>query len=38
MTLAAAKEKFSRISAACIVAFGMIPIYQVPWRDWVLAM
>ncbi len=32
-----AKEKFPRIAAGYVICFGAILVYQVPWRDWVLA-
>ncbi len=38
MGFALAKEKFPKIAAAYLICFAVILIYQVPWRDWVLAM
>lgn len=32
-----AKEKFPRIAAGYVICFAAILVYQVPWRDWVLA-
>ncbi|MEY2602027.1 MAG: hypothetical protein QOJ36_1346 [Verrucomicrobiota bacterium] len=32
-----AKEKFPRIAAVYIICFVAILLYQVPWREWVLA-
>jgi len=37
MGFALAKEKFPRITAVYMICFVMILLYQVPWRDWVLA-
>lgn len=37
MGFALAKEKFPRIAAVYMIFFGVILLYQVPWRDWVLA-
>jgi len=33
-----AKDKFPRIAGVYILCFFAILIYQLPWRDWVLAM
>jgi len=33
-----AKENFPRIAAAYLICFVVILLYQVPWREWVLAM
>jgi hypothetical protein len=33
-----AKERFPRIAVVYMICFGMILLYQVPWREWVLAM
>ena len=33
-----AKEKFPRIAAVYLICFVVILLYQVPWREWVLAM
>lgn len=38
MGFALAKEKFPKIAAAYLICFAVILIYQVPWRDWVLAI
>ena len=32
-----AKENFPRIAAAYLISFVVILLYQVPWREWVLA-
>lgn len=32
-----AKENFPRIATVYIISFVMILLYQLPWRDWVLA-
>jgi hypothetical protein len=37
MGFALAKEKFPRIAAVYMIFFVVILLYQVPWRDWVLA-
>ncbi len=37
MGFALAKDRFPKIAAAYLIAFGIILIYQVPWREWVLA-
>lgn len=38
MGFALAKEKFTGIAAAYVICLGVIILYQVPWRDWVLPM
>jgi hypothetical protein len=37
MGFALAKEKFPRIAAVYMICFVVILLYQVPWREWVLA-
>ena len=37
MGLTLAKENFPRIAAVYMVSFVAIILYQLPWRDWVLA-
>ena len=37
MGFALAKEKFPRIAALYVICFGVVILYQVPWREWVLA-
>lgn len=32
-----AKGKFPKLAAAYIICFALILVYQVPWREWVLA-
>ena len=37
MGFALAKENFPRVAAVYLISFGAILLYQLPWRDWVLA-
>lgn len=38
MGFALAKEKFPRIAVVYVISFAVIFLYQVPWREWVLAL
>lgn len=38
MGFALAKDKFPRIAAVYMICFVVILLYQIPWREWVLAM